>query len=293
MVSKSSLCVGVLAATAGTAATGQIFSETFDDGNAATRWSAPIVDSELGTFDGEVDYAFDYSTVGIGAAPGGTTTTGIKFLANLTDDGSVDEGESIGVIANGLVLPSTDYSITMDVYAFSDGSSGSTTEYITLGAHTGAVNAPGDNGLNDDVPFRFGLSQGNGLNYQTTAEGGSATDYFRFEDADNAGGGTETGLGSSEPNTFLNEWVTIELSSLAGIVSYVVNGVTVDTFDNTAGTFDGGSILIGLNDAFNSAAGPGLFTVIDNVAVTVIPEPASLALLGLGGLAMLGRRRCR
>ena len=32
-------------------------------------------------------------------------------------------------------------------------------------------------------------------------------------------------------------------------------------------------------------------TGLDNIVLTVIPEPSSLALLGLGGLGLMGRRR--
>ena len=44
--------------------------------------------------------------------------------------------------------------------------------------------------------------------------------------------------------------------------------------------------------AFKSTDASRAFTVLDNFAINdVIPEPASLALLGLGGLMLLPRRR--
>lgn len=52
-----------------------IFTETFDDGAAAGRWSAPIIEAENGAFDGAVDFAFDYSSLGVPAAPGGDGST--------------------------------------------------------------------------------------------------------------------------------------------------------------------------------------------------------------------------
>lgn len=39
------------------------------------------------------------------------------------------------------------------------------------------------------------------------------------------------------------------------------------------------------------AAGADVTSFIDNVRVSVVPEPAALSLLGLGGLALLARRR--
>ena len=60
----------------------QFFSEDFDDGNGASRWSAPVVDSEAGVFDGTVDFGFDYGALGIPAAPGGGGTVGLFMEAN-------------------------------------------------------------------------------------------------------------------------------------------------------------------------------------------------------------------
>ncbi len=303
---------GVMAGLAGLGlvalpATAQ-FSDDFDDGAAAGRWTAPIVDSEFGTFDGTVDFAFDYSTVGIASAPNsvGGTTTGLFMEVNLTDDGSVDEGESIVVLPTviGSTIPAGDFSLTMDVFYVFDPSVSGSTEYGTFGVFAAAPNAPADNTINDDAPFRFGLSNGNGLAWQASGDAGSFTDLLRYEDPGNADAGSQTGLGAwddlapgSVPGVGTGpgatgpagDWVAVEISSTAGIVEWKFNGVTLDSFDNTGGTFSGGTPLLGYNDPFNSSSGGRAhYIVFDNVEL--IPEPATAALLGLGGLAMLRRR---
>ncbi|MEM1212768.1 MAG: carbohydrate binding domain-containing protein [Planctomycetota bacterium] len=67
---------------------------------------------------------------------------------------------------------------------------------------------------------------------------------------------------------------------------------TTFTFNTTLGAdVDGGISLLLLA---NNGPGSGTSVFYDNVSVTVdslIPEPTSLLLMGLGGLAMVGRRR--
>ncbi|MEM8782974.1 MAG: PEP-CTERM sorting domain-containing protein [Planctomycetota bacterium] len=296
-VRTSALLLGLAAVSLCPAVSAQpLLVDNFDDGLAADRFSAPIFDTELGAVDGFVDFAFDYSTFGIPPVPGGTTTTGIRFVANPTDDGPDDEGVAIGILSD-FQLPADDFVVSMEVYAFSaNPDTDPTTEYITLGINAAAPNDPSNPALTDDVPARFDLSNGNGLAYQVIPDDGSGTGVVRFEDAGNADTGSQTILGSTIGDSpfggdiFLNTWATITLASIGGEVTYTANGVLYDTFDNSAGTFSEGSILLGLTDVFNSAiSGDDVFLVVDNLVVDV-PEPASAALLGLGGLAMLRRR---
>jgi hypothetical protein len=159
----------------------------------------------------------------------------------------------------------------MDVYFNVELANGGTTEYGIFGVHAAAPNAPGSAGLEDDVPFRFSVSQGNGLAWQATNESGAAIDFFRFLDPNNAGGGTETGLNRYEdlagaptsipgvpngPNDTgpANKWVTVGIERVGLTYTFSMNGTTIDTYVDTAGVLSGGSIMLGYNDAFNSVA---------------------------------------
>ncbi|MEQ8850128.1 MAG: hypothetical protein RIC11_20480 [Botrimarina sp.] len=308
-----------------------IYTEDFDDGLAATRWSAPVVDAENGVFDGSVEYAFDYGAVGIPAAPGSSSTIGILFEANTTDQGG-DQGEAVAIVPTvGGTLPATDYRLSMQAYFNVERVNSGTTEFGLFGVHAAAFNAPGDEGLNDDVAFDFGLSNGNGLTYHASGDSGAANDFHRYEDPGNAGSGSQTGLGSydarenNDPSSFPslddpinngpdNQWVEIAIERVGDQVTFLVDSTVIDTFDASA--FSAGTILLGYADYFNSVgvttleagpdptpfddsdgpfgdsiAGYAHFLVIDNVQLSVVPEPtsAALALLTLCGLA--ARRR--
>lgn len=91
------------------------------------------------------------------------------------------------------------------------------------------------------------------------------------------------------------EWHVVEIQKLGANVTWTVDGVliaTVPVADDTVLT--GENIFFGHSDTnATSSTDPNdvhlLFTLIDNVQV--IPEPSSLALFGLGGLALATRRR--
>lgn len=310
-----------------------IFSENFDDGDAVTRWSLPIVDSAISVFDGTVNYSFPYTSLGVPAAPNGGGNA-VFFEVNRTDNGPIDEEEAVAIIPRDFLLPTgASYRMTMDVYFNVERANGGTTEYGIFGVHTGPVNFPLDSGVNDDVPIRFNVSNGNGLAWQIDGDAGSSTDILRYEDPNNSNTGAQFGLGSFDdlpagllpglpadatgPNAIGvgNNWISVGIERIGQTVSFSINGVEIDSIVDSDGRFDGGSIMIGYNDVFNSVAnlflpvvdldpfdgipagdayfGLAHFLLIDNIVVeTVIPEPtsAALAVLGFAGLASRRRR---
>ena len=203
-------------------------------------------------------------------------------MQNITDHEG-DEGESVGIVPiSGGDMPAGDWRLSADVYMYVDGNSGST-EYAGMSVFS-AGNA---------VPLRFSLDPGDGLSWQTSGEGGSTSDLFRFE---NPGAG-ETSLGQFEDTGIAllqNRWSALEIASMGGMVSFYIDGNLIDTFDNTGNAFSGGTFGIHYSDPFNSS-NSGQVGVFDNIRLTanVIPEPGTLALFGFGAFALLVRRRAK
>ncbi len=310
-----------------------VFSEDFDDGAAATRWSAPVVDAENGVFDGSVDYAFDYGAVGIPAAPGSTSTTGIFFEVNTTDQGG-DQGEAVGIVPNGFTVPDGSFRLSAQAYFNVERVNEGSTEFGLFGIHTAPFNDPSDEGLNDDLPFDFGISNGSGLSYMASGDSGAFNDFHRFQDVGNANTGTQTGLSSYDNQAAAGAvfdtitdpagsgpaglWIEIAVERVGTTASFIVDGVVIDTLLD-ADVYSGGSIMVGYADFFNSvgvttlAAGPdptpddpfdngpfgdeiggvAHFLVLDNIVVESIIPEPTSALLGLIGVVGFAAQRRR
>lgn len=301
-----------------------LFSDDFDDGNAAARWSAPIVgleDPNIGP-DSTVEYNFDYSAVlnangpnfGLSVPPApngdGVSTTGIFMTANNTDqcpadpnctDG--DEGEAVGIVSNFELPAGSNYSVQADVYAYWNNGGGST-EYTTIGINHDRSN---------NVPLRFEINGGSGIAWAATGDGDTTSDLVRFNS--NGYGGVignddifadyqtdfapgdvpGTSIGEPVPGGIFGTWVEMEITYIDGISTLTFNGTVIDVVSNP---FSGGGILLAHADAFNSVNLPigaiGGFmngTIWDNIIVTAIPEPTSILLIALGTIGLAVRRR--
>jgi hypothetical protein len=103
--------------------------------------------------------------------------------------------------------------------------------------------------------------------------------------------------GTTDAGEIAFSWRRVDIDVVgAGSAYWYIDGLLIATVDLSTVTLGGGNILFGHGDTNSgSSADPNdsilNITLIDNIAVTAIPEPSSMALLGLGGLAFLARRR--
>ncbi|HEY2784056.1 MAG TPA: PEP-CTERM sorting domain-containing protein [Fimbriiglobus sp.] len=303
-----------------------LFQDNFDT-NTAGNWS---VNSVAGSTINTAAFAFDYSTVGIPAAPGGTTTLGLKLQANVNP--SPTDGQVTGTFSGISVSPlgksfTGDYTLRFQAWQnapgpFPGGGAGSTQ---MTGGGLGAVT----------TTAQFPGTAVDGVYFNASGEGGTATDYRAYVNvgapiANTTPGvyaaGTQAGstnntdpyyqqfggisppaaqttlfpqqTGTTMTGTLGFAWHQWDIAKSGNIVTWSVDGKLIATVDITTELFAGDNIFLGQYD-INATTTTGadrdlLFGLIDNVMVfTPVPEPASILGISAAGLAGLGWLRRR
>lgn len=288
------------------------FSETFDDGLADSRWSVVRTTTDTGA-----DFGFNYSTligpngssIGVPRA-GQATTTGLQLWANRGGaTGNATEG--INAYANELNLSGA-HVMEFDIYSHWTVPATST-NYSTFGFYHSTQTGTWNSIANATVPAAT-----SGYWFTASGDGGSTTDYRAHEAGTNIGAAANY-RGSSQDSanaawqslfpdldstgtrsvagTIANRWVTMRITRNGGQILWEIknagdaNFTQAFSFTDPSETNPDGTITLGMTDPFGSATPEDTFFIFDNVSVTPVPEPTSLAVLGLSGLALLRRRR--
>lgn len=312
MRKRNALAFGLALAAVPALASAQLYQDNFDVDSSA-NWTI-----NAGPSDNALNFSFDYSAVGIPAAPNsGGTTRGLKIQAN----------QSSGIFGGVSVSPTGqsfggNYTVRFDWWAnfngpFPVGGSGSTM-LSTFGIGTSGTVAQWPGGTQDSAWFAA-TGDGNSSSDWRAYSSAAATSYpdgstvYAAAGAGNrnhshpyyAGLGNNTApaaqlaLYPQQTGTTLvgsagMEWHEVEIDVNGMLARWSVDGLLIATIDLNTVTLGGGNIFFGHSDTnATSSTDPEdvnlLFTLIDNVRV--VPEPTSLGLLGSAALLALRRRK--
>ena len=320
-MSRRSIFLGAAAAALALSASAEaqvLYQQNFDADSTA-NWTV-----NAGPSDHLADFFFDYNTAGVPSAPNsGGTTRGLKLGANYTN--GIFSGVSVSPTGQSFA---GDYTMQFDWWANFNGpapvgGSGST-QLSTFGLDTSGTVAQWPGGTQDSIWFG-GVGDGNSSSDWRAYSPTAATSYLPASGVYAAGTGTspdarnhnhpyyasfgsvsapaaQTALFPQQTGTTLVgssafEWHDVVITKAGGNVTWTVDGTVIATVpvgDDTVLT--GNNIFFGHSDTnAGSSTDPNdmalLFTLIDNVRVSVVPEPGAMALAGIGALGSLRRRR--
>ena len=298
--------LGLVLGLATTASHAQVlFSDDFDT-DSAGDWIV-LEDSLSETPDATVTFAHDYTQDSFQVTRGATTETmtvpknpfdsgdstlGLKLVVN-SDDEAAESSVSL-FPANFSV--DGDYAIRFELFMSYNGpaygGSGST-EFTTMGVGQSA----------ELVGFLDGNAalDGDGVFFAVSGEGGASRDFrayvgdgfsepeFLDEQGARVGFTDMDGDGVGEYNAFVGGplervfafpphetegapgkgWVRVEVRSVGGEVSWIMNGQIIATIASDTVLTGGNNVMIGYSDPFSSIADPGEenFAIIDNFRV--------------------------
>ena len=291
-----------------------VYTENFNVDPTAS-WTV----NDPGLSDITVDFYYDYSAIGVSAAPNGSGTRGLKMTAN--NSGGVFSGFSVSPTGQSF---SGNYQLSFDMwqnYVGPLGPGGSGTTQLSLYGI----------GTSGTTPIWAGSSPKESVAFGSTLDGGSASDFRAYSSAaptsypaGNAvylapGGAINNSdpyyavftpqsapaaqvllfpgqTGSTDPGETSFLWRRVVIDVVNGFASWSIDGTPLAKIDLSTVTLGGGNIFFAFSDTnAGSSTDPNDFLLnvllIDNVMVTVVPEPSSVALLGAGLALLIGRFR--
>lgn len=263
-----------------------VFAENFNVDTVSNNWAVMFWASN-NIPDYSVDWAFDYSTIGIPAAPGsaGADTRGVRITVNKT------EGTGGGAAAVNLYPTnqtfSGDYALRFDLYL--QYNTPSPTEHALAGInHSGLLT----NRVNRSDTTGNSARGADGI-WVAIENDGSANREWGAYTSTNAGSqphlitnrtaAAVASLVTSPPysvagspgnniSTANKGWADVELSQVGDTVTLRVNKNLIYRITNTFG-FNSGTIMIGHNDQFDSVGSTDTFAIFDNVRVISLGSP--------------------
>lgn len=296
-----------------------LFSTSFDTDTTA-NWT---VNAGAGTH--AANFFFDYSSVGIPSAPNslGGTTLGLKINANTV--GGIGNGISVSPTGQSFT---GDYRLAFDMWVNVNGpidvGGNGSTQLTMAGIGTSGTTSQHFNSAPDSVWFGVtgegGAGDATGGDYRAYIAGlglaGPSNGVYAAGTAATARNDTHAyyaGLGgqsapaaqlalfpqqtnTTRTGTVGMAWRDVVIEKVGNNVTWTIDGRLIVSADISGAPLAGSNILFGQSDinATSSSdlnAGSLLFGLIDNVRVTVVPEPSSIALGAMGAAFLLLLRR--
>lgn len=274
------------------------FFDDFDGGTSASKWDLFTSNSDY-----TVNFAFDYSTLGIPSAPNSVGGTTIGLYMSVNDRLGVAAG--VAAFAKNLNFAG-DYWLEFDMYmSYNGGPGGGTgsTENFSAG-----INQSGT------ALVWSGSAPSSSVWFTTTGEGGAARDYRAYKGTveysatsgvyaagtDSNGNGPQAHQNAYYTSLFApptyetagapgKAWTRVRIEQKNNVVYWYLNGKLIATVSDSP--VNSGTIMLGYMDMFASlSAEPNkTFVIYDNVRA--VPEPMTLVGLGLGAAALVARKR--
>jgi hypothetical protein len=258
-----------------------LFSDTFETVDSSTNY-LQLDAARDGVPDSTVTYAFDYSTVGVPAAPGSGTTLGLLLSANKNDAAAFSA--AVNLFPTNVAVGG-DYALRFNAYLTWNPAVARGEDLLAGINHSGAQT----NWVKESFGVeRYGDGQYVNMNSYPQPEV-DIVQLFGAETSTNAPlvldakvveslpavlnnppygePGGSAGAFSCSTNSPSKTWADCELSQVGGVVTFRINGWPALTYTNTS-EFTSGYVMIGYMDRFDSTSTLGNnFGLIDNLRI--------------------------